>query len=93
MYGSSVLSKTEDQAAWPVLVIWIVFDNRGGSDCLTKFLHTDPADDTLLNGVLRKFKLAISDFATDFLDDIHVRIVYKRTLTRAKALCNQSDSS
>ncbi len=63
--------EAEDQTAWTVLVVWILFNDLSLGYSLTHLLHADMADDALVNGVLGEFKLAVSDLGTDFFKDRH----------------------
>ncbi len=60
--------KTNYQTAWPIFVIRIIFNHFTIRYRFAEFLHTDMPDNTLGNGMFRKFKFSQSNFNSDFLN-------------------------
>jgi hypothetical protein len=51
MERSAGLGKAEDQAAWTIFIIRVIFDNFTSLDRLSDFIHAYAAQDGLVGGV------------------------------------------
>ena len=67
MHWSIGCGKTENQAAWSVLIFRIILNNLPIGDCFSKFLDADVSDKTLVNRVTYELKLTLHDFLENFL--------------------------
>lgn len=62
------LGESQNQAAWPVFIIWIVFDNMTTRDRLSNLPHQNLTHNGLINRMLRKLELVFSKLLTYALD-------------------------
>ena len=60
--------ESQDEAAWAVLVLWIVFDDMAVLKRLADLAHTDSSDDALINRMLGELELSFSDLGSKFCD-------------------------
>ena len=58
-------SEAEEQAAWPVLVVRVVFDNLAIRDGFTKLLHTNATEDACVDCMLRELKQTAADLVAN----------------------------
>ncbi len=50
-----------NQATWPVLVVWLVFNNLTFGDRFSDFRHADATDDGLINRMFRELEFIDSN--------------------------------
>lgn len=53
--------RAENQTAWPILVVRVVFDDFAVGYCFANLLYADVAQDALVDGVSRELELARFD--------------------------------
>jgi len=74
MQGPTRLCEAKYQTAWTIFVVQIVFDDLAICDRFMKFLHTDMAEDALINRMLCEFELILRDLVTDFFNHRRERL-------------------
>ena len=54
---SFVGCRAEDQATWPILIFWIIFDDLATGDCFSHLLYADTSEYALVNGMFGELEL------------------------------------
>ena len=71
--------EAENQATGTIFVVRIVFNDFTPLNGFSEILHADPANNALINGMLRELDLPGLDFVTYFIENFHFVIALRPT--------------